>query len=140
MSSPGPSHMCRQQKIAGKRKLAATAASTLLACLFLALAPDTRAEEAVSYRLVYDAAQTGGVIVTITLPPGAEAGTLIMPREKKTSAIYDGPPPPGAGDLVVGQGKSGELGIRCSVEAIVNSRSGSPPARRLSMHCCRRPR
>ncbi|MFT4622037.1 MAG: hypothetical protein ACI8PZ_000690 [Myxococcota bacterium] len=41
-------------------------------------------------------------------------GTLVMPRLKNASAAFKGAPP--SPDVVVGQGKSGELGIRCAVE------------------------
>lgn len=45
----------------------------------------------------------------------AADGTLVMPRQAKTSVQYKGPPP--RSDVVVGQGTIITLGIKCLVEA-----------------------
>ncbi len=49
------------------------------------------------------------------IPMFVTDGTLVMPRLKNSSASFEGPPP--RADVVVGQGRTGELGIRCAVEA-----------------------
>jgi len=41
-------------------------------------------------------------------------GTLVMPRIKGAAAYFTGPPP--EGDLIVQQGQTGSLSIRCEVE------------------------
>ena len=42
-------------------------------------------------------------------------GTLVLPRDKKAAVIFDGPAP--NPNMVVQQGKSGSLAIRCEVKA-----------------------
>jgi hypothetical protein len=42
-------------------------------------------------------------------------GTLVMPRDPQTAAIFEGPPP--FPDLIVQQGKAGSLGLRCEIRS-----------------------